>query len=73
MKSLSAAQTQHILFLLDSGKSGEQISASTGGGTATISILCSKHCSSLQKSLGGHCGVYSPFTGEILVEVITSI
>ena len=60
MRSLSAAQTKHILCPLDSGKSGNEIYASTGVGTATISGLCSKHQSSLQKSLGGHPTKLSP-------------
>ena len=53
MRSLTATQTKHILSLLDSGHSAHQISSSTGLHTSTISRLCSKHRSSLQKSLGG--------------------
>ena len=70
MRSLSATQTQHILFLLDSGKSGEQISASTGVGTATISRLRSKHRSSLQKSLGGRPTKVSPATTRHAIHLI---
>src|SRR5436305_9558408 len=54
MRSLSTTQRNHILSLLDSGHSACQIQSSTGVGLSTISRLCSKHCSSLQKSLGGH-------------------
>ena len=60
MRSLSAAQTKHILCLLDSGKSGNEIYASTGVGTATILRLRSNDWSSLQKCLGGRPTKLSP-------------
>ena len=53
MRSLSISQHNHILSLLDSGHSAYQIQFSTGVHVSTISRLCSKHRSSLQKSLGG--------------------
>ena len=53
MQSVSATQCNHILSLLDSGHSACQIQSSTGVSIATISRLHSKHCSSLQKPLGG--------------------
>lgn len=70
MRSLSPAQTKHILFLLDSGQSGEKISASTGVGTATISRLRSKHRSSLQKSLGGRPAKVSTATTRHAIHLI---
>src|SRR4051812_46739505 len=53
MKPLSPADSNHILFLLDSGYSGEQISSKTGVSNATISRLCSRHCPYLKKPPGG--------------------
>ena len=53
MKSLTPALQHPILSLIDSRLSGHQISSQTGVSNATISRLCSKHCPSLQKSLGG--------------------
>ena len=43
MRSLSAAQTKHILCLLNSGNSGNEIYASTGVDTINISRIHSKH------------------------------
>jgi hypothetical protein len=53
MKPLSTADSNHILFLLNSGYSGEQISSQTGFSTATISRLRSRHCPYHTKSPGG--------------------
>lgn len=53
MRSLSAAQTNHILSLLDSGHSAHHISSTTNFSLGTISNLRLKHRSSLQKSVGG--------------------
>ena len=72
MKSLSASSIKHILFLLDSGQSGEQISACTGVSTASISRLRKKHRSSLQKSLGGRPGKISPTTTRHAIHLIHS-
>src|SRR5580700_3442428 len=70
MKSLSPAQTKHILHLLDSGHSGEKIHAITGVGTASISRLRSKHRSSLSKSLGGRPAKVSPSTTRHAIHLI---
>ncbi len=72
MRSLSAAHNKHILSLLDSGHSAHQISSSTGIHTSTISRLRSKHCSSLQKSLGGHPSKLSPANTCYAIHLITS-
>ena len=70
MRSLSAAQIKHVLCLLDSGKSGNEIYVFTGVGTATISRLHSKHQSSLQKSLGGHSTKLSPANTHHAIHLI---
>jgi len=54
MKSLSPAQHNHVLSLLDAGQSACQISSKTGLHNSTISQLHSKHHPHLQKSSGGH-------------------
>src|SRR6516162_5331033 len=72
MRSLTAAQTKHILSMLDSGHSAHQISSSTGFHTGTISRLCSKHCSSLQKSLGGCPSKLTPANTRHAIHLITS-
>jgi len=53
MKSLSPAQHNHVLSLLDAGQSACQISSKTGLHNSTISQLHSKHHPHLQKSSGG--------------------
>jgi len=53
MKSLSPAQHNHVLSLLDAGQSACQISSKTGLHNSTISQLRSKHRPHLQKSSGG--------------------
>ena len=70
MRSLSAAQTNHILSLLDSGHSAHQISSSTHFGLGTISRLRSKHRSSLQKSLGGRPSKLSPANTRHAIHLI---
>ena len=51
--SLSLAQQQRVLSLLDAGCSGEDIAKQTGVSPSTISRLRSKKHSALPKSLGG--------------------
>ena len=53
MKDTSSAQVKLVLSLLDSGHTGYQISSQTGLSTATISRICSRHCSNLPKASGG--------------------
>src|SRR5215510_7336714 len=73
MRSLSPTLTQHILHLLDSGKSAHQICDSTGVHTSTICRLRSKHHSSLQKSSGGCPSLLSPVNIHHGVHLITSL
>src|SRR5262245_57329957 len=73
MRSLLPALTQHILHLLDSGKSAHEISDSSGVHTSTICRLCSKHRSSLQKSSGGCPSLLSPTNIQHGVHLITSL
>jgi len=54
MRSLSAADQDYILSLLDAGHSATQISASTAFSLGVVSKLRSKHCPHLAKSSGGH-------------------
>src|SRR6266481_644453 len=72
MKSLSPAQINHILSLLDKGKSAAQISQLTGRGLATISRLHSKHHSSLSKSAGGCPSKLSSSNIHYTIQKITS-
>ena len=60
MQSLSTTQKSTILSQLDASHSIHFITSSTGLGIATISRLCSKEHSSLQKSTGGHPSKLSP-------------
>jgi hypothetical protein len=53
MRSLSTTQKNPILSQLDAGHSICSIASTTGISTATISRLCFKEHSSLQKSTGG--------------------
>src|SRR6201996_5913465 len=53
MRPLSSAQKNTILTMLDAGQSTCSISATTGVHPSTISTLCSKERSGLQKSTGG--------------------
>ena len=60
MKSISTAGVNHILSLLDSGKDGYAAARSAGVSPSTVSRIHKKHCSSLQKFLGGHPAKLSP-------------
>jgi transposase len=53
MKPLSPAASHHILSLLDSGYSRNQISFKTGVSKSTISRLCSRHHPYLKKAPAG--------------------
>ena len=72
MQSLFLAQKNTILSLLDTGKSTHSISATTGVHASTISRLCSKQCSELQKSIGGHPSKLSPANIHYATHLITS-
>ena len=53
MRTISLAQKNCILSMLDAGHSAHSIASITGVHTSTISRLCSKECSKLHKSFGG--------------------
>ena len=72
MQSLSTTQKSTILSQLDAGHSIYSIASSTGLGIATISKLCSKEHSSLQKSTGGHPSKLSPTNIRHAQHLITS-
>ena len=65
-------QCNHILSLLDKGHSATHIASTTGLGLSTISCLCSKHCSTLSKSLGGHPTKLSVGNIKYATHLITS-
>jgi Transposase len=60
MQSLFPAQKNTILTMLNAGQSVYSISATTGAHASTISRLCSKEHSNLQKSTGGRLKKLSP-------------
>jgi hypothetical protein len=72
MRSLTSAQHNRILELLDKGHSGHSISTTTGISVGSISKLRSKHHSSLSKSVGGHPCKLSPPDIQYAVHLITS-
>jgi len=53
MRSLSQTHQNTILSMLNSGHSAHSIASTTGIHVSTISRLRSKHCSTLQKPVGG--------------------
>jgi transposase len=72
MKSISTAKVNHILSLLDSGEDGYTAAKSAGVSPSTISRICKKHCSSLQKSLGGRPAKLSSANIHYAQHLITS-
>lgn len=72
MHSLTPAQQQHIISLLNAGHSAKSIASSTGHGLATISRLRFKHCPHLKKSFGGHPKKLSPTNRRHAMHLITS-
>jgi len=72
MRSLSSAQLERILFLLDSGNSATQIASQTGHSISVISKIRSQHRSSLLKSSGGRPSKLSPANIRHAVNLITS-
>ena len=72
MHSLTPAQQQHIIFLLNGGHSAKSIASSTGYGLATISRLRSRHCNNLQRSTGGCPKKLSPTNIHHATHLITS-
>ena len=73
MQSLSITQKSTILSQLDAGHSICSITSSTGLGIATISRLCSKEGSSLQKSTGDCPLKLSPTNIRYAQHLITSV
>ena len=71
MKSPTSIQQNHLLFLLDKGKSAHQISSLTGIHTITISRLCSKHHSTPSKSICGHLSKLSSSNIYYAIHLIT--
>ena len=53
MKATSPSQTTHILHLLDSGHSGEEVSSLTSVSPSTVSRLRARYRPYLTKSPGG--------------------
>ena len=53
MRTLSSAQKNHILTMLNAGHSTHSIASITGVYASTISRLCSKELPELPKSSGG--------------------
>ena len=72
MKSLTPAQQPCILSLLDKGESGYKISSITDVSTSSIPKLCSKHHSTLSKSIGGHPSKFSPANIHYAICLVTT-
>jgi transposase len=72
MRTLSLTQKNRILSMLDAGHSAHSIASTTGVHTSTISRLCSKERSELQKSSGGHPTKLSPTNIRHAVYLITT-
>jgi len=62
----------HILSLFDKGQSAHKISSITGIHTNTISRICSKHCSTLLKSMGGCPFKLSPSNIHYAIQLTTA-
>ena len=54
MHSLSTAELENDIVLINSGHSAHHISSLTGHHTSTITRIWSKHCPHVPKSSGGH-------------------
>ena len=72
MQSLSSAQKNTILTMLDAGQSTCSISAATGIHPSTISRLCFKECSELQKSTDGCLKKLSPSNIHHAIHLIST-
>src|SRR3954469_18942805 len=72
MRSLTPAQHNHILELLNKGYSGHAISTITGISIGSISNIHSKYCSSLSKSIGGCPHKLSSADTQYTIHLITS-
>ena len=72
MRSLTPAQRNHVLELLDKGQSCPAISSITGISVGSISNIHSKHRSSLSKSIGGCPQKLLPANTQYAIHLITS-
>jgi transposase len=72
MRSLTPAQCNHVLELLDKGQSSHAISTTTGISVGSISNIRSKHRSTLSKSIGGCPCKLSPADIQYAIHLITS-
>ena len=72
MQSLTHAHCNHVLQLLDKGRSSHSISTTTGISVGSISNIHSKHCLTLFKSVGGHPCKLSPADTQYATHLITS-
>jgi len=72
MRSLTPAQYNRILELLDKGLSGHAISSTTGISVGSISGIHSKHQTSISKATGGCPRKLSPTDTQYAICVITS-
>jgi transposase len=72
MRTLSLTLKNHILSMLDAGHSAHSIASTTGVHASTISRLCSKERSELNKSSGGRPTKLSPTNIRHAVHLITT-
>ena len=72
MRSLTPAQCNRVLELLDKGESSHSISSITGISVGSISNIRSKHHSTLSKSVGGCPQKLSPSDIQYAIHLITS-
>ena len=72
MRSLTPAQRNRVLELLDKGESSHSISSITGISVGSISNIHSKHCSTLSKSVSGRPRKLSPSDTQYAIHLITS-
>ena len=72
MRTLSPAQKNHILSMLDAGHSAHSIASITGVHTSTISRLHSKERSELHKSFGGRPTKLFPTNIYYAIHLITT-
>ena len=72
MRTLSSAQKNHILTMLNGGHSAHSIASTTGVDASTIFRLHSKELSELPKSFGGRSKKLSPANIHYAVHLITT-
>jgi len=72
MRSLTPAQYNCVLKLLDKGLSGHALSSKTGISVGSISGICSKHLLSISKATGDCPRKLSPTDTQYTIRLITS-